>query len=240
MENFEIEKYLALHGSENAYTSQLLEDFYFLKEYKHYYQALNIYHLLFMTFIYQTVLKAREWRRNKFEDATILINFPRDLSREKILETSQAFDFSLIPERTFMQYLRLFDADDNLIGDCKKLVDDRNERSHANGNYVTDEYLFEKKINQYDNVLSRIHSLYKTFLVEILNTYLTDLEEDINISRDDLELYLISPQKLSLVDLQCLLGLCGNGNTNHENIKNILIEDYGFDEIARESFTEGG
>ena len=224
---FEIENFLGLHGSENAYTTQLLEDFYFLVEHEHYHQALNVYHLLFMTVVYQTVLKAREWRKQKFEDATILVSH-RDLKRAHMLETTLAFDFSKIPESSFMNYLKLFDADKILIGDCKKLVKDRNERSHANGNYLTNAYVFETTITDYDRVLGRIHTLYRDFLEEVLGDYLRDLGNDLDMTRDDLELYLISPQKLSLSDLHCLLGMCEEGGMH--NIKQILIDEYGLEE----------
>ncbi len=228
MVQFGVEKYLALHGSENAYTSQLLEDFYFLVGNEHYHHALNVYHFLFMTVVYQTVLKAREWRKQKFKDATILV-YHRDLSRDTMLETTQAFDFSKIPERTFMGYLKLFDANNNLIKDCKDLVDDRNDRSHANGNYFSDAILFEEEITRYDQILARIRNLYEEYLLENLNNYLDDLGDDAEITRDDMELDLITPQKISLSDLDCLRELCETEQKTHTLIKQILLDDYGLE-----------
>ncbi|TAK11912.1 MAG: hypothetical protein EPO32_10375 [Anaerolineae bacterium] len=227
----EVERYLSLYGSENAYTSQLIEDLYFLIQNEHYHQALNVYHLLFMTVVYQTVLKARDWRTQKFEDATILIN-DRDLSRKEMLAATSAFDFSKIPESRFMEFLRLFDADDTLIGDCKKLVKDRNDRSHANGNYFSDSQLFEDKIIEYDRIMERIQNLYRDYLTEIFNEYLHDLEGDEAVTRNDLELYLMTPHKLSIFDLECMYDLCDSALKSHTEIKGILQLDYGIGEEA--------
>ncbi len=226
MVQFEIDKYLALHGSENAYTSQLLEDLNFFIDNEYYHYALNIYHLLFMTVVYQTVLKAREWRRRKFENATILIYY-RDLSRDKMLDTSQAFDFSKIPERSFMNFLKLFDADDNLVQDCKRLVDDRNERSHANGNYFSNAILFEELIGKYDEILSRIHIFYKKYLLQVLKIYVDNLNPSSSVTRDDLELDLILSNKLNLLDLSCLKEICCSKRKIHKQIRQILDNDYG-------------
>lgn len=224
----EIERYLALHGSEVSYTSQLFEDFLFLAGHEYYHQALNIYHLLFMTVIYQTIIKAREWRTRKFKDATILVN-DRNFSRDEVLKTNLAFDFSIFRESRFIEFLRLFDADNQLIGDCKKMVKDRNERSHANGNYFSEANLFEEAIAEYDRLLARISELYNEYLHVFFDEHLENIGNEDTVTRDDLELGLISPQKLSLSDLSHLHLLCESDLSMHICIRSILEDDYGIE-----------
>lgn len=225
MAQFTVENYLSLQGNENAYTSQLLEDFYFLIEHEHFHQALNVYHLLFMTVIYQTILKAREWRKQKFKDATILI-YNRYITRDQMLETNLAFDFSRIAERTFMEYLKLFDANPELVKECKELVKERNERSHANGYYFSDELLFEEMTAKYDTIFAQIHSLYNKYLMKVLEKFLDGLGRGADVTRNDLEFDLILPHKLSLSDLASLREIATLRRKAHRQIREILAEDY--------------
>ena len=227
MIQFEVNNYLALYGSEITYTSKLIEDFDLLVDHEIFHHALNIYHYLFMTVLYQTIFKIRECRKEKFEDATILISY-RDLPRQKILETSLAFDFSNINERSFMDFLRLLDADENLVRDCKRLVNDRNDRSHANGNYFSDIVLFEEKISKYDNVLCRVHDFSKKFIVLIMKMYMDGLNSKSEITIDDLEIELLTPYRLSIADLFCFNTIYNLRLKSNRLVKQIIDENYDF------------
>lgn len=222
----EIEKYLALHGNENAYTAQLLEDLAFLVEREKYHLALNVYHWLFMTAIYQTILKARSWRRRKYVDALISFTSRGNLKRSEMLETLSSFSLSKLSESHIFEYLRLFDAPDDLIKDCKNLVKNRNERSHANGNYLLEAEIFEETIRRYDNALAKVHLQTTRYLPRILTRFIEDVPVRVDITRDDLELELISPHRLNRADLVCLTEICSTRRKAHRQIRAIVREEY--------------
>jgi len=226
MDQYKISNYLALSGSENSYSSKLLDDFYYLSNNKYYHYALNIYHNLFMLVLYQSILKTREFNKEKFGIAVLLLHFD-NLSRNKMLDTTSAFDFSIIHEKRIVEFLKLLDADNNLVNDCKKLVEDRNKRSHANGYYFSDEALFEEQINKYDDVLFRIHSLLCEYLLQVMDNYINGLDSKSEITKDDLEIYFITPFKLNLNDLQYISKKCNPRRKIQRQIKDILDEDFG-------------
>ena len=84
------------------------------------------------------------------------------------------FYFSKIPERSILRILRLINRDDSKIGTYAKLVDDRNDTAHANGNiFFKDRDALDVKIKQILRIVEEIqtHSTtviqkcYKTFLI---------------------------------------------------------------------------
>ena len=188
----------------NLYTTKLLNDFSILVENDLFDQALNTYHLLFMAVIYKSIVQYRDWYMDKFELATILLSF-RDISPEDMKSTSDIFKFSSIQERSIMDFLKLIGADKNTIKQCKKLVDERNQRSHATGYFLDNPDVFEIKIMTYDNTAEYIHTLLTETLLEITDTFFSENDDLSEFSTDDLTLYFIEPYKLSISDLNTIL-----------------------------------
>lgn len=52
------------------------------------------------------------------------------------LAATSPFAFSVAPERTMLRFLKLIACDNSKIGTYAKLVDDRNDSAHPNGNYL--------------------------------------------------------------------------------------------------------
>ena len=87
--------------------------------------------MLMMSFVYFNIWQIREARPDDFEKG--LIGFARD-DETTLLSATSPFAFSKVNERTILRLFRLVGCDDSRIGNYRKLVDDRNDAAHANGN----------------------------------------------------------------------------------------------------------
>jgi hypothetical protein len=61
------------------------------------------------------------------------IGFGKDIEKS-LLEATSPFVFSTVNERSILRFLKLIACDNSKIGTYAKLVDDRNETAHPNGN----------------------------------------------------------------------------------------------------------
>lgn len=222
----EIENHLSLYGNERLYVNQLLMDLRFLIVNQKFHQALNIYHLLFIVFVYQTLLKARVWRPRKFKGALIGFNY-RDLRRDEVLTTTSAFTFSKMQERSVMDYLAIFDVKPDCISQCKGLVDERNERSHANGIFLNDETLFNQMTDQYDELAQAIHSKTALHIIRPIKEFIAGISRGYTLTKNDVELSLVQPNYLSYADLQSVeKSIRGTRTVVHRKILKILRDDF--------------
>ena len=113
---------------------------------KKYQFAFLAYHMLMMSFVYFNVWQLRQTCPDDFEKG--LIGFARDEERNWLRDTSP-FTFSKVNERTVLRLFRLIGCDDSQIGNYRKLVDNRNDAAHANGNiYFRTEREVDAKIRQ--------------------------------------------------------------------------------------------
>ena len=190
-----------------------------------YHLALFAYHLLFMTFVYQTVLKMKKWMPRKFKSA--LVTFSANERRE-YLEADSPWAYSKIKERTIFNLLYLLDDCDDLISRCKKeIVDFRNENlGHANP-FIVSKDGFEKKIMEYEQIVLEIHQLTYYKLSKLLKKYLATIDQSLVQTKDDIEINLIGPNRLSDKDLEkfaaeCLISI----DSQKEQISRILKDDF--------------
>jgi hypothetical protein len=93
--------------------------------------AFLAYHMLTMSFVYFKVWQIRESRNHEFRHG--LIGFGKEIEKN-LLETSSPFSFSVVNERSILRFLKLIECDNGEIGSYAKLVDDRNDTAHPNGN----------------------------------------------------------------------------------------------------------
>ena len=84
-----------------------------------------------MSFVYVKVWQFRQTFPGDFEKG--LIGFARDDER-KWLRDDSPFTFSKVNERAVLRLFRLLGCDDSQIRNYGKLVGDRNDAAHANGN----------------------------------------------------------------------------------------------------------
>jgi hypothetical protein len=84
-----------------------------------------------MSFVYFNIWQIRQTEPKHF--AMGLIGFGKAVEKN-LLEATSPFVFSTVNERSILRFLKLIDCDNGKIGTYAKLVDDRNESAHPNGN----------------------------------------------------------------------------------------------------------
>ena len=93
--------------------------------------AFLAYHMLAMSFVYFNIWQIKQTELADFEKG--LIGFGKDIEKN-LLGATSPFVFSTVNERTMLRFLKLIACDNAKIGTYAKLVDDRNETAHPNGN----------------------------------------------------------------------------------------------------------
>ena len=92
--------------------------------------AFLAYHMLTMSFVYFNIWQIKKTEPKNFEMS--LIGFNKDVEKNLIAATSP-FVFSMVNERTILRILKLIACDNGKIGTYTRLVDERNQTTHANG-----------------------------------------------------------------------------------------------------------
>ena len=93
--------------------------------------AFLAYHMLKMSFVYFNIWQIKQTEPKYF--AMGLIGFGKDIEKN-LLDATSPFVFSTVNERSILRFLKLIACDNSKIGTYAKLVDDRNESAHPNGN----------------------------------------------------------------------------------------------------------
>src|SRR5712692_5894661 len=133
--------------------------------------AFLAYHMLTMSFVYFNIWQIKQARPEDFEKG--LIGFARD--EKALLDATSPFVFSTVPERSILRFLKLIACDNGKIGTYAKLVDDRNDTAHPNGNiFFSTQAALDAKITEILRVVEEIqyHSqpviehCYREFLLQ--------------------------------------------------------------------------
>lgn len=133
--------------TENEYISFLWESFLTNYNSQKYPFAFLSFHMLFMCFVYFEIWQIKE---NCYEDFQKgIIGFGNDLEN-KILYATTPFEFSQIQESPVFRFFKLIGMSNSEIGKCTKIVKDRNEAAHSNGN------IFYKYKDTLDNKINEI------------------------------------------------------------------------------------
>ena len=173
--------------------------------------AFLAYHMLMMSFVYFKVWQVRETLPGDFEKG--LIGFARDDDRNWLRDTTP-FTFSKVNERAVLRLFRLIGCDDSQIGTYRKLVDDRNDASHANGNiYFRTQNAVDAKTHQVLQAVKEIQShsrptidrLYQEFLLQSHNSD----EREYPDAEDQIREILIHGNYISRKDIE----FCANFDT---------------------------
>lgn len=171
-EAFELADYLPLSfksPKEQEYIDFLWDAFETNYTHGKYQFAFLAYHMLTMCCVYFNIWQIKQTRPGDFEKG--LIGFPRD--EKVLLEASSPFVFSAVNERTILRFLKLIACDNGKIGTYAKLVDDRNESAHPNGNifYSTQEAL-DAKIAEILRVVGEIQTHSKPVIEQCYREFL--------------------------------------------------------------------
>ncbi|HUM99578.1 MAG TPA: hypothetical protein PLI96_03715 [Halothiobacillus sp.] len=132
-EALELDSYLPLSyksPKEQEYIAFLWDAFETNYTHGKYQFAFLAYHMLTMSFVYFNIWQIKQTRPEDFEKG--LIGFGKDIEKT-LMGASSPFVFSSVNERSILRFLKLIQCDNGMIGTYAKLVDDRNETAHPNG-----------------------------------------------------------------------------------------------------------
>lgn len=125
--------------------------------------AFLAYHMLAMSFVYFNIWQIKNAEPLDF--AKGLIGFGKDVEKN-MLEATSPFTFSKVNERTILRFLKLIACDNGKIGTYSKLVDDRNETAHPNGNiFFSTQASLDAKIREILRVVDEIQG-HSTSIIE--------------------------------------------------------------------------
>jgi hypothetical protein len=169
----ELANYLPLSfktPKEQEYIEFLWDAFQSNYESKKFQFAFLAYHMLTMSIVYFNIWQIRQARPNDFEMG--LIGFGRDIEK-LLLEATSPFVFSTVPERSILRLLKLISCDNGKIGTYAKLVDDRNDTAHSNGNiFYSEQSALDLKIREILRVVDEIQTHSKPVIEQSYRDFL--------------------------------------------------------------------
>ena len=166
--------------------------------------AFLAYHMLTMSFIYFNIWQIKQTAPADFEKG--LIGFGKDIEKT-LMGATTPFVFSTVNERTMLRFLKLIACNNSEIGTYAKLVDDRNETAHPNGNiFFSTQPALDAKITEILRVANEIQTrstptiqrCYSKFLIEGNNSDDREYADD----ADQIREVLIHGNYLSQKDIE--------------------------------------
>ncbi len=131
--------------------------------------AFLAYHMLTMSFVYFNIWQIKQTEPTDFEKG--VIGFARD--ETNLLSATSPFVFSGANERGILRILKLIACDNGEIGTYAKLVDDRNQTAHANGNiFFSTKSALDAKIAEVLRVVDEIQTHSKPIIEHCYREFL--------------------------------------------------------------------
>lgn len=170
--------------------------------------AFLAYHMLTMSFMYFNIWQIKQNRPEDFEKG--LIGFGKDIEKA-LMGASSPFVFSTVNERSILRFLKLIACDNGMIGTYAKLVDDRNESAHPNGQILySTQAALDTKIAEVLRVVAEIQAHSKPIIEDSFREFLLqnhDPEErEYADDVDQIREVLIHANYLSQEDVEICLG----------------------------------
>jgi len=162
--------YLYKTTQEEEYIKFLWDAFYANYEKEKYQFAFIGYHMLFMSFTYFSIWKIKINREKDFAKA--LIGFNKDCEKNMI-NASSPFAFSEINESNIFRFFKLVGCENDKIGEFTRLVKDRNDIAHSNGNiFFNSQYSLDEKINEVLQCIFKIQEHTECIIENIFKQFL--------------------------------------------------------------------
>ena len=137
------------------------------------------YHMLFMTAVYYAILKVTVLHEEDLKTALYYLLKDRysEFWKETNTKNGKPYfgSFAVINESDVFLLLRVVGLDNNLLGELKKLVEERNKYAHANGQLqLTSDELFMDALNSYNAKIQKVIELLKSDLIAFYKKTLSD------------------------------------------------------------------
>ncbi|MCK5242191.1 hypothetical protein KAR34_07055 [bacterium] len=161
---------------EQEYLPFLWDAFVCNYENKKYQFSFLAYHMSFMMFVYFSIWKIKSVRPDCFQKA--LIGFGKDIEN-KLLNSGTPFSLSELNERSILRFFKLIGFDNGQIGQWHKIIDQRNDVAHSNGNiFFESQEQLDEKITQILDCVAQIQNNMKEVLFAIFARVLSEEEEN--------------------------------------------------------------
>lgn len=143
--------------------------------------------------------------------------------------------FSTVNERSILRFLKLIACDNGKIGTYAKLVDDRNESAHPNGNiFYSTEAALDIKITEILRVVAEIQAHSKPVIEHCYRDFLLQNhdpdEREYADAADQIREVLIHGNYLSQKDIEICLGFDTADYRAHPNFPGIESLHHAFQE----------
>jgi hypothetical protein len=186
--------------------------------------AFLAYHMLTMCFVYFNVWQIKQSAPADFANA--LIGFNKD-TEKALLDASSPFAFSIINESMMLRFLKLIDCDNAKIGVYAKLVRDRNESAHPNGNiFFSDQGLLDSKLREVLRIAEEIQIHSRTLIEHCYQSYLLESydpdEREYADNEDQNREVLVHGNYLSKKDIEVCMALNLTEHADHPAYQSIL------------------
>ena len=243
VEAAELSDYLPLsftRPNEQEYVTFLWDAFETNYTHGKYQFAFLAYHMLTMSFVYFNIWQIKTTEPKNFEMS--LIGFGKDVEKNLIAATSP-FVFSKVNERAILRILKLIACDNGKIGTYAKLVEDRNDSAHPNGNiFFSTQAALDTKITEILRVVEEIQTHSKPVIERCYREFLLSShdheEREYPDANDQIREILIHGNYLSQMDIKLCLAHDLSDLREHcnfaqiEKLHNCLQAAYGL-EIER-------
>ena len=209
--------------SEQEYVSFLWEAFESNYTNGKYQFAFLAYHMLTMSFVYFNIWQIRQAMPDDFSKG--LIGFGKDMEN-KLGDCTSPFVFSSEKERSILRFLKLIGCDNSKIGTYAKLVDDRNDTAHPNGNiFYSTRAALDRKIEEVLRIVREIENYSKNVIQQIYRDFLTnsfDAEErEYSEDIDQVRELLIHKNYMSQNDINICISFDITSLESHPGIESI-------------------
>lgn len=137
------------------------------------------YHMLFMTAVYYAILKVSLFHEEELKKALYYLLKERcaDFWAETNTKNGKLYfgSFAIISESDVFMLLRVVGLDNDLLGELRTLVRDRNKYAHANGQLLlTSDALFMEALNNYNAKMKRVSELLKCDMIAFYKRTICD------------------------------------------------------------------
>ncbi|WP_277184011.1 hypothetical protein [Caballeronia sp. BR00000012568055] len=167
--------------------------------------AMLAFHMLYMSYVYFSVWQIKQARPEAFIHAVLF-----QQKEKELLTASSPFTFSEVNERSIFKFLRLAGCENQHIGKFQKLVDQRNEIAHPNGNiFFSDQATADQRIEgvmqQIWGIQAHMPSVLHACLLQFLRDSANPDEREIADSEVHVEINFLHKHYLSRKDIEACL-----------------------------------
>jgi hypothetical protein len=167
--------------------------------------AMLAFHMLYMSYVYFSVWQIKQAKPEAFTHAVLF-----QQKEKELLTASSPFTFSEVNERSIFKFLRLAGCENQHIGKFQKLVDQRNEIAHPNGNIffsdqATADQRIEEVMQQIRGIQAHMPSVLHACLLQFLRDSANPDEREIADSEVHVEMNFLHKHYLSRKDIEACL-----------------------------------